>query len=44
MSTDEMHDVFDEWNKGELNSYLIEITARHLQREGSRDRQADWST
>jgi 6-phosphogluconate dehydrogenase len=22
----EMHDIFDKWNKGELNSYLIEIT------------------
>ena len=26
MSTDEMHEVFTEWNKGELDSYLIEIT------------------
>ena len=26
MSADEMHHVFDEWNQGELNSYLIEIT------------------
>ncbi|MCX6175711.1 MAG: decarboxylating NADP(+)-dependent phosphogluconate dehydrogenase [Ignavibacteriales bacterium] len=26
MSADEMHEVFKEWNKGELNSYLIEIT------------------
>ena len=26
MSADEMHDVFKEWNKGELDSYLIEIT------------------
>jgi 6-phosphogluconate dehydrogenase len=26
MSNQEMHDVFDEWNKGELDSYLIEIT------------------
>ena len=26
MSDDEMHDVFTEWNKGELDSYLIEIT------------------
>lgn len=26
MSTDEMHDVFTEWNKGDLDSYLIEIT------------------
>ncbi|MDG1166475.1 MAG: decarboxylating NADP(+)-dependent phosphogluconate dehydrogenase, partial [Candidatus Thioglobus sp.] len=27
MSNDEMHQAFKEWNKGELNSYLIEITA-----------------
>lgn len=27
MSTDEMHEVFKEWNKTELDSYLIEITA-----------------
>lgn len=26
LSYDEMHSVFEEWNKGELNSYLIEIT------------------
>jgi len=26
MSAPEMHDVFEEWNKGELDSYLIEIT------------------
>jgi 6-phosphogluconate dehydrogenase len=26
MSADEMHPVFSEWNKGELESYLIEIT------------------
>ncbi|HEX2921164.1 MAG TPA: decarboxylating NADP(+)-dependent phosphogluconate dehydrogenase [Bacteroidales bacterium] len=26
MSADEMHNVFSEWNKGELDSYLIEIT------------------
>ncbi len=26
MTADEMHKVFDEWNKGELDSYLIEIT------------------
>ena len=26
MSADEMHDVFSEWNKGDLDSYLIEIT------------------
>lgn len=26
MTADEMHSVFAEWNKGELDSYLIEIT------------------
>ncbi len=26
MTPDEMHEVFKEWNRGELNSYLIEIT------------------
>lgn len=26
MNADEMHQVFKEWNEGELNSYLIEIT------------------
>ena len=26
MTTAEMHDVFEEWNSGELNSYLVEIT------------------
>ena len=26
MTPDQMHEVFVEWNKGELNSYLIEIT------------------
>ncbi|WP_299583963.1 decarboxylating NADP(+)-dependent phosphogluconate dehydrogenase [uncultured Sunxiuqinia sp.] len=26
MSSDEMHEVFKEWNKGDLDSYLIEIT------------------
>jgi 6-phosphogluconate dehydrogenase len=26
MTSDEMHEVFREWNKGELDSYLIEIT------------------
>jgi 6-phosphogluconate dehydrogenase len=26
MSTDEMYEVFKEWNEGELDSYLVEIT------------------
>ena len=30
MTPDEMHDVFAEWNKGELDSYLIEITSEIL--------------
>ncbi|MCU9600289.1 NADP-dependent phosphogluconate dehydrogenase [Pallidibacillus thermolactis] len=27
LSNEELHEVFSEWNKGELDSYLIEITA-----------------
>lgn len=27
LSTDELHEVFADWNKGELDSYLVEITA-----------------
>ena len=30
MGTDEMADVFDEWNQGDLQSYLIQITAKAL--------------
>jgi 6-phosphogluconate dehydrogenase len=30
LSTDEMADIFDEWNRGDLESYLIEITAKIL--------------
>ena len=30
LSADEMHDIFTEWNKGELSSYLIEITSNIL--------------
>ena len=30
MSNEEMHEVFDEWNKGELDSYLIQITSEIL--------------
>ncbi|MEX2369672.1 MAG: decarboxylating NADP(+)-dependent phosphogluconate dehydrogenase [Bacteroidales bacterium] len=30
MNADEMHKVFAEWDKGELDSYLIEITAEIL--------------
>ncbi len=34
MSADEIHEVFKDWNEGELNSYLIEITRDIL---GTRD-------
>ncbi|HEX8181299.1 MAG TPA: NADP-dependent phosphogluconate dehydrogenase [Pyrinomonadaceae bacterium] len=30
MSADEMADVFDEWNRGDLESFLVEITAKIL--------------
>ena len=30
LSADEMHVIFTEWNKGELSSYLIEITSHIL--------------
>ena len=40
LSNAELADTFDEWNKGELQSFLIEITAQHLPREGPRDRAA----
>ncbi len=30
LSCGEMHDIFTKWNEGELNSYLIEITAAIL--------------
>ena len=33
MSAVEMADVFDEWNRGDLESYLIEITAKILRVE-----------
>ena len=33
MTPDEISAVFDEWNRGELESYLIEITAKILARK-----------
>jgi 6-phosphogluconate dehydrogenase len=33
MSNEEMADLFDEWNKGELDSYLIEITTKILRKK-----------
>jgi 6-phosphogluconate dehydrogenase len=32
LCNDELHDVYAEWNKGEMASYLIEITARIFRR------------
>jgi 6-phosphogluconate dehydrogenase len=32
LDVDEMADIFEEWNKGELNSYLIEITSKILRK------------
>jgi len=37
MSNDECADVFDEWNKGALDSYLIEITANILRYKDTKD-------
>ena len=33
MNADEMQKVFEEWNKGDLDSYLIEITANILKKK-----------
>ncbi len=33
MTPEEMHRVFAEWNRGELNSYLVEITSKILARK-----------
>lgn len=33
MNGDELHDVFSKWNQGELDSYLIEITADIFKKE-----------
>ena len=38
MSNAEMHDVFAEWNAGELDSYLIEITRDILAFKSTRRR------
>lgn len=32
LNDEEMHDVFNEWNKGELNGYLMEITSHIFSR------------
>ena len=33
LSPEEMYDIFSRWNSGELNSYLIEITAHIMKRK-----------
>jgi 6-phosphogluconate dehydrogenase len=33
MEADELHEVFDSWNKGDLDSFLIEITANIFRRK-----------
>jgi len=35
LSPDEMHHIFTDWNKGELNSYLIEITSNIMAKKDS---------
>ncbi|WP_449620330.1 NADP-dependent phosphogluconate dehydrogenase [Robertmurraya sp. Marseille-Q9965] len=35
LSADELHEVFADWNKGELDSYLIEITADIFKKKDS---------
>jgi 6-phosphogluconate dehydrogenase len=39
LSTDELHEVFADWNKGELDSFLIEITAEILSKKSDEDSQ-----
>ncbi len=34
LSNDQLYDVFADWNRGELDSYLIEISPRHFERQG----------
>ena len=43
MTADEMHEVFAKWNKGKLDSYLIEITRDILAVQG-RGRHSRWWT
>jgi 6-phosphogluconate dehydrogenase len=35
LSADELHEVFDTWNKGDLDSFLIEITANIFRKKDS---------
>lgn len=42
LSNDELHEVFAEWNKGELESFLIEITARIFQKRDDLEEKDDY--
>ncbi len=37
LNNDELGDVFDRWNRGRLESYLVEITARIFRKRDDRD-------
>jgi 6-phosphogluconate dehydrogenase len=37
LSNEDIHHVFDEWNKGDLDSYLIEITSQIFTRKDDKD-------
>ena len=39
LNADELHEVFADWNKGELDSFLIEITAEILSKKDEEDNQ-----
>ena len=39
LTADELHEVFADWNKGELDSFLIEITAEILAKKDEEDGQ-----
>ncbi len=39
LSADELHEIFADWNKGELDSFLIEITAEILSKKSDEDGQ-----
>ncbi len=40
LSTDELHDVFAEWNRGDLDSFLIEITTNIFKKQDPETGQA----
>ncbi len=41
LTNDELHDVFLKWNEGDLNSFLIEITARIFEKKDDQGGDAD---